>query len=825
MQQTIDSYTPYLDLVYTKTETPIYGLRFNNDELFVLHGDTVQLDVYVATSPIIEENTYCECFYEEVTMPQEETTTESLAETTIPQEEITTELLKETTMMQENGIIKPEETTVVFGETERASYLRFNESFDELEENYEDSNLIWSSSNESVAAVGLNGVVYGRTLGVSIITVSTYDNMFTASCKVNVVEELPEETGESSMLLSASCLLSISPNTSWSDRPRHWAVEISASHTVNFDVYKCDNNGNYIGNEGDISSQVTWTSSDTSVATVDASGRVTGHKNGSTTISVKGSGFEVRNPIHVTVYTAYSSVRQGIAKSWANQYKSTVANCHDDRQAGTISPGTLLDLYGTSGNYVLGSVSGETAKYFLVASNLYDQTNGMVTICKNGTSDTRRHWDMYTTQTLKLSLTNGASATWTSSNSDIAKVNGGASATGATITINPVTQGTAYITANSGGKIDVIHVTVITKYTTTKMGITTYWCNKYKCSHTGCTIIDRNDGSTGLDKLIRIYGESGGFYYTNVVGENTYRYMWKENIQIQSWYRHCELENLNPGDSLGRYAPQGMAADSQYCYSFEIRGTSGAEEYHRLYRYDIETGQRIKMTPLGTVGNLWHANDAAIVRFNENGNSVPYIFVVAFSNSETNYIVKLGFNSSGQYWESARYRIPSSIRIAGITLISGGGTSPAIFLLKSGNVFYEATISNNKADESYVWDTMPSVKFTLGDNDVVQNTAQGIHYEESNDKLYLAYSGIKDANGEENYNKNKVYLYSNVKNASGVLSKSGSYEINREGASVLYYELECIGFRQNSSDNKLWFITFEGESRNGGVYADFEITR
>ena len=829
----------------------IYGLTLSPDCSFLLPGDTVELMVGFVTEPpestinleneLIEETTTVS--HEEIVDIQEESSTvissignsEEISEqssysvdvSTTVAEYVDKDLSEISVSDYEADNITSDDISEIIEESSNLN----SESTSEIEfiENTDGSNLIWSSSNESVAVVDFNGLVEAKEIGTAIITVSTNDNKFSTSCEINVVEELPDSinSSNSAMLLSSSYQVALSPNTSWSDKPRHWAVKISSDYTVNFDVYKCDSSGVYIGSEGDISSQVTWQSSDTSVATVDVYGCVTGHKNGSTTITVtakNGNTVTVYNPIHVTVYTAYSSTHSGVAKAWVSQYKSTQADCHTDRQVGVVSPGTLLNLYGSSGGYVLASISGQTSKYFLWANNLYDKTNGTITICKSGTTtDTRRHWDMYTTQTLKLALTNGASATWTTSDSSIAKVNSAASATGTVITINPVAEGTAYITANSDGKIDLIHLTVITRYSSTKMGITIRTCSKYKCSHTQCTIIDRKEGDTEPNKLIRIYGESGGFYYTNVVGENTYRYMWKNNIQLQSWYRRCELENTNVTD--GRYATQGFAVDTNYCYSFEIRGTSGAEEYHRLYRYDINTGERIRMTQTGDVGYLWHANDATIVRFTENGVSVPYIFVVAFSSSKTNYLVKLGFNSAGQYWEEARYTVPSSIRIAGIALISGGGVNPAVFVLKSGNKFYEATISNDKVSGSYVWDVAPSTKFTLGGDKVPDDTAQGIHYETSTDKLYLAYSGIKDDDGNADNSKNEVYMYSNVKNASGSLEYSASWNIKKDAASVLYYELEGIGFRPNSTDERLWFLTFEGDSRNGGIYTDLQSIR
>ncbi len=864
----------------------IFGLTLTPEKAYVLPNDTLQLEVSFLTSPpepplrteFIEEEqtevliTESETSKKLTEVPEE--TTEAAEETTALQEEVTesqtefSDVTEETTELQtETPTEEPTEylteavteqpTTEISADKIKAVYENVTEdlniSLDTdsdliYNENDKYSDLIWSSSDESVAAVGYNGLVYSRELGTAVITVSTPDGTFSASSEINVVEEIPEEIDASVMTLDAVYRVAISPNTTWSDKPRHWPVKLSTEFGVNFDVYKCDANGNYIGNEADISSLLNWQSSDTSVATVDIYGRVTGRKNGSTTITVSaknGDTIQVYNTVHVTVYTPYSSTRTGIATAWVNQYKSTVSNCHDDRLAGTVSPGTRLDLYGTSGGYVLGSIQGETGKYYLWADNLYDHTNGEITICKDGNfSDTRRHWDMYNTQTISLALLNSGSATWTTSDANIAKVNNSSSYSGRTVTINPVAEGTAYITANSGGKIDVIHVTVITRFTQNgktinKMGITQVWCNNFKCSHNKCTILDRKVGTTNEKMLVTLYGESGGYYYANPVGTNLYIYLWKSNINMQSWYKQKDLENLNPGDTNGRYAQQGMAIDSNDCFSFEVRTVNGSEE-HRLYRYRISTGERIQMHPVTSETNstpnldlsLLHANDAAIVRFNENGEIVPYIFVMAYSSVAENSIVKLGFNESGQYWKVASYPIPFGIQIAGITVTSADCTNSATFLLKSDDYFYEATIPSNLTDNTAIWSVAPSPKVTLGGSNTPEGTAQGIHYERSNDNLYLAYFYISSediGNNEvvaEKKNKNNVYVYSNVKNTSGTIGYNYSYNINKEYTPNQYFEIESVGFRSESTnDNYLWFSTFEGESVNGGIYSSTVITR
>ena len=86
-------------------------------------------------------------------------------------------------------------------------------------ENAADKSVIWSSSEEAVASVSENGVVAGVAEGNAIITVTTVDGAFTASCKVVVTtgtvvipeirlnqEELQLKEGE-----KAELTLSVSP--------------------------------------------------------------------------------------------------------------------------------------------------------------------------------------------------------------------------------------------------------------------------------------------------------------------------------------------------------------------------------------------------------------------------------------------------------------------------------------------------------------------------------------------------------------------------------------------------------------------------------------
>lgn len=569
-----------------------------------------------------------------------------------------------------------------------------------------------------------------------------------------------------------------------------------------------------------------WRSNDESVATVSSSGVVTAVSLGMAVVTastVDGSctavcevmvvnelpnGSENSNSV---MATNYATPHTAITIDWVNQYTSP----ESETAARTISPGTMLKLIRKEGNFYVAHTLDSTTNYYMWAANIFDRHagNGYIEICKVNTSDTRRHWDMYTTQSLRLAVKTGGTATWASSNANIATISSNG-------TITPLAAGTTYITATQNGKKDVIHLTVITKYDSVKTGVVKEsWCSKYRCTHSKCTVYGRKEGDTKPYIVIRIYGESAGFYYANVVGENSYIYMWKSNIALENWYQHCTLNNLDSDGNM-EYKPQGLAVDSRYCYSFQIGRYD--ESKHQLIRYDTITETKLLMTPVRNAqgqlpGTLLHANDAAIVYFTENGESVPYLFVAALG--APSYIVKLGFTESGEYQEVGRYSFSKQeVRTGGITYYSGGGSDPAVLLINYGNLFYKVRISNNLqngsvlvAEEAFEI-SVPRIK-DPEDNQYKDLVSQGIHYEPSTDRLYLAFSSPISAK------VGMVYAYKNIKNAVGTPASAGSMSIVRNYGDRSF-ELEALAFRPNSTDKRLWFSTFEGDFVAAGIYTD-----
>ena len=141
----------------------------------------------------------------------------------------------------------------------------------------------------------------------------------------------------------------------------------------------------------------------------------------------------------------------------------------------------------------------------------------------------------------------------------VVTLDGAASASGTSVTVRGVAEGQVYIIANQNGKMDAIHVTVITSYATPKSAATSKWCSQYQCTHSKCTISGRKIRDIQPGVALQIEGQSGGFYYAKVSGESKSYFMWKGNISVNTWTKQCSLKNRDV--SGGAYAPQGFAVD------------------------------------------------------------------------------------------------------------------------------------------------------------------------------------------------------------------------------------------------------------------------
>ena len=142
--------------------------------------------------------------------------------------------------------------------------------------NATDKSVVWSSSNSSVAKIDSNGKVTAVGNGTATITVKTVDGSKTASCTVTV-----------STLPSA---VSLSKTTA--------SLKKGETLTLSATVSPSDASNK----------SVVWSSSNTSVATVNSNGKVTAVGNGTATITVKTTAGSKTATCKVTVTTSPTGV-------------------------------------------------------------------------------------------------------------------------------------------------------------------------------------------------------------------------------------------------------------------------------------------------------------------------------------------------------------------------------------------------------------------------------------------------------------------------------------------------------------------------------------
>ena len=161
----------------------------------------------------------------------------------------------------------------------------------------------WKSSNAAVASVDANGKVTGVKAGEATITVTTEDGGKTATCKVTVKPNLVSE-------ITLAAL----------------AIYVGESKAVTATVKP----------DGATNKELTWKSSDESIATVDATGKVTGVKIGTTTITATArDGSGVSGSCTVTVLSHVKKVTVTPANLTLGKNKSYTLTATVDAQPGT----------------------------------------------------------------------------------------------------------------------------------------------------------------------------------------------------------------------------------------------------------------------------------------------------------------------------------------------------------------------------------------------------------------------------------------------------------------------------------------------------------
>ncbi len=151
-----------------------------------------------------------------------------------------------------------------------------------------DKSVTWSSNNTSVATVSSYGTVTAKAVGTAVITVRTNDGGKTATCSVTVTPV--SVTGVS---LSQTSL------TLYEGDNETLVATVSPSNATN--------------------KTVTWSSSNSSVASVSSSGRVSARAAGSAVITVTTSDGNFTATCSVTVKSdPYGAVDLGLSVKWAS---------------------------------------------------------------------------------------------------------------------------------------------------------------------------------------------------------------------------------------------------------------------------------------------------------------------------------------------------------------------------------------------------------------------------------------------------------------------------------------------------------------------------
>ena len=301
----------------------------------------------------------------------------------------------------------------------------------------------WSSGNSGVATVSASGIVTGVSPGAATITAASEGKSGTAAVTVSSVPVAS---------------VAVSPTS----------ASVSVGQTVQLAATPQDANGNPLTGR-----TVTWSSGNTAVATVSASGLVTGVSAGAATITAASEGQSGSAAITVTsvpvasvaVSPASASVQTGQAVQLTATPKDANGNPLSGRTIVWMSSNTAAATVNTSGR-VTGVAAGSAT---ITATSEGKSGTAAITVTAPPApapvatvAVSPASASVAAGQAVQLSavtkdsagtVLTGRTVTWASSNSGIASVSGSGFVTG-------VTVGAATITATSEGKSGTAAITV-----------------------------------------------------------------------------------------------------------------------------------------------------------------------------------------------------------------------------------------------------------------------------------------------------------------------------------------------------------------------------
>ncbi|WP_052206663.1 beta strand repeat-containing protein [Cellulophaga baltica] len=310
--------------------------------------------------------------------------------------------------------------------------------------NATNQNVTWSSSDDAIASVSAAGVVTGNAIGTATITVTTEDGAFTATSTITVQAATVAVTG-----------ITVDPTS----------ITITNGSTTTLTETIAPANAT--------NQNVTWSSSDDAIASVNAAGVVTGNTTGTATISVttEDGGFTATSTITVQAATvavtgitidptsititngSTTTLTETIAPANATNQNVTWSSSDDAiasvNAAGVVTGNTIgtatISVTTEDGGFTATSTITVQAATFAVTGITVDPT--VITIT-NGSTTTL-------TETITPANATNQNVTWTSSDDAIASV----SATGV-VTGNAIGTATITVTTEDGAFTATSTITV-----------------------------------------------------------------------------------------------------------------------------------------------------------------------------------------------------------------------------------------------------------------------------------------------------------------------------------------------------------------------------
>lgn len=286
--------------------------------------------------------------------------------------------------------------------------------------------LSWSSSNTSIATVDSSGNVTGVANGSATITVRGSNGGPTATCTVTV------QTSPTGVTLNKTS----------------YTLDLSGTKTLQLTAT--------VSSGANVSTALTWSSSNTSVATVSTSGLVTAVANGTAVVTVKTANnksatctitvqtsptaIAISGATYVRVGKTTTYTISSYTPSTANANKNVTWSSSNTAVATISSSGVITGIKAGTATITAKTANGVTATKTITVTSLSITPSSKVLEL----SDVK-------TVTLTASGSNYGTVTWSTSNSSIAKIS---ATTGTSITVTGLAIGSCTITATgSNGSI------------------------------------------------------------------------------------------------------------------------------------------------------------------------------------------------------------------------------------------------------------------------------------------------------------------------------------------------------------------------------------